>query len=144
MRRADKNVRQKFYSTGIGRSMRPVPLAPFSVVQLDGHKIDMLYTVDVINKHGELVRMPAMRMWLIAVIDVSTRTILGYSLTTNENYNQTDVLRAIRNAIIPKTPIEFSLAFTSRLPSAAAISIEPLEISSYGLIPKNSQISIVS
>lgn len=110
MRRADKNVRQKFYSTGIGRSMRPVPLAPFSVVQLDGHKIDMLYTVDVINKHGELVRMPAMRMWLIAVIDVSTRTILGYSLTTNENYNQTDVLRAIRNAIIPKTPIEFSLA----------------------------------
>lgn len=110
MRRADKNVQQKFRSTGIGRSMRPIPLTPFSVVQLDGHKIDMLYTVEVINKHGELVRMPAMRMWLIAVIDVATRAILGYSLTANENYNQTDVLRAIRNSIIPKKPIEFSLA----------------------------------
>lgn len=110
MQRADKNVQQRFFSTGIGKSMRPVPLAPFSVVQLDGHKIDMLYTVEVINKHGELVRMPAMRMWLIAVIDVATRVILGYSLTTNENYNQTDVLRAFRNSIIPKTPMEFSLS----------------------------------
>lgn len=108
--REDKNVQQKYFSTGIGRSMRPTPLAPFSVVQLDGHKIDMLYSVEVINKHGELIRMPAMRMWLIAVIDVSTRCILGYSLTSNENYNQIDVLRAIRNSIIPKTPIEFSLA----------------------------------
>ncbi len=108
--RENKNAQQKYFSTGMDKSRRPVPLAPFSVVQLDGHKIDMLYTVEVINKHGELVRMPAMRMWLIAVIDVSTRTILGYSLTTNENYNQTDVLRAIRNVIIPKTPIEFSLA----------------------------------
>lgn len=110
MQRADKNIQQKFFSTGIGKSMRPVPLAPFSVVQLDGHKIDMLYTVEVINKHGELIRMPAMRMWLIAAIDVATRTILGYSLTTNENYNQTDVLRAIRNSIVPKTPMEFTLS----------------------------------
>ena len=108
--REDKNVQQKYFSTGIGRSMRPTPLVPFSVVQLDGHKIDILYSVEVINKHGELIRMPAMRMWLIAVIDVSTRCILGYSLTSNENYNQIDVLRAIRNSIIPKTPIEFSLA----------------------------------
>lgn len=108
--RESRNIQQKFLSTGIGKSMRPVPLAPFSVVQLDGHKIDMLYTVEVINKHGELVRMPAMRMWLIAVIDVATRAILGYSLTTNENYNQTDILRAIRNAIVPRTPIEFTLS----------------------------------
>lgn len=108
--RENRNVQQKYFSTGIGKSMRPVPLAPFSVVQLDGHKIDMLYTVEVLNKHGELIRMPAMRMWLIAVIDVATRVILGYSLTTNENYNQTDVLRAIRNSIIPKIPMEFSLS----------------------------------
>lgn len=110
MTREKRNIQQKYFSTGIGKSVRPAPLAPFSVVQLDGHKIDMLYTVEVINKHGELIRMPAMRMWLIAVIDVATRTILGYSLTTNENYNQIDVLRAIRNSIVPKTPMEFTLS----------------------------------
>lgn len=108
--RENKNVQQKYFSTGIGKSMRPTTIMPFSVVQIDGHKIDMLYTVEVINKHGEIVRMPAIRMWLIAVIDVSTRTILGYSLTSNENYNQTDILRAIRNSIIPKKPISFSLS----------------------------------
>lgn len=107
--RETRDIQQKYFSTGIGKRIRQAPLAPFAVVQLDGHKIDMLYTVEVINKHGELIRMPAMRMWLIAVIDVATRTILGYSLTTNENYNQIDVLRAIRNSIIPKTPMEFSL-----------------------------------
>lgn len=46
--RENRNVQQKYFSTGIGKSMRPVPLAPFSVVQLDGHKIDMLYTVEVL------------------------------------------------------------------------------------------------
>ncbi len=108
--RENKNAQQKFFSTGIAKSMRPTPLAPFSVVQIDGHKIDMLYTVEVLNRHGEIIRMPAMRIWLLAVIDVATRTILGYSMTSNENYSQTDVLRAIRNSIIPKTPIDFTLA----------------------------------
>lgn len=107
--RETKNVQQKFFSTGKGKRIRPVPLAPFSVVQIDGHKIDMIYSVEVITKNGEIIRMPAMRMWLIAVIDVSTRTILGYSLTANENYNQMDILRAIRNTIMPKTPIQFKL-----------------------------------
>ena len=32
----------------------------------------------VMNKHGEIVLMPAVRMWLIAVIDVATRVVLGY------------------------------------------------------------------
>lgn len=110
IKRESKNTQQKFYSTGVGKRRRSNPLVPFSTVQIDGHKIDMLYTVEVINKHGEKIKMPAMRMWLIAVIDVATRTILGYSLTPNENYNQTDVLRAVRNSIIPKVPMEFRLS----------------------------------
>lgn len=107
--RQNKDVRQKLYSTGVKNSLRPIPLSPYSVIQLDGHKIDMLYTVEVRNKHDEIILMPATRMWLIAVIDVATRAVLGYSLTTSENYNQTDILRAIRNSIIPKRIIEFTL-----------------------------------
>ena len=107
--RQNKDIRQKLHSTGIKQSLRPIPLYPYSVIQIDGHKIDMLYTVEVRNKHDEIVLMPATRMWLIAVIDAATRTVLGYSLTTNENYNQSDVLRAIRNSIIPKGIMEFTL-----------------------------------
>lgn len=106
--RQNDNIRQKLTSTGKNQSKRPIPLSPYSVVQIDGHKIDMLYTVEVKNRHGEIILMPATRMWLIAVVDVATRTIIGYSLTTNENYSQTDILKAIRNSIIPKVPIQFT------------------------------------
>lgn len=107
--RENQNAQQRFKSTGLGMSHRPIPITPLSVVQIDGHKIDMLYTVNVQNKHGEIIQMPATRMWLIAVIDVATRVILGYSLTPNENYNQIDVLRALKNSIIPKKKINFTL-----------------------------------
>lgn len=108
--RESRNSQQKFFSTGKGHSIRPIVLAPFSIIQIDGHKIDMLYTVEVMNRYGEILRMPAMRLWLIAVIDTATRVIIGYSISANENYNQIDVLHAIKNTIIPKKPMEFKLA----------------------------------
>lgn len=110
IRRASKDAQQKFYSTGKEERLRNYPLIPFSTVQIDGHKIDAIYTVEVKDKNGEIINMPALRMWLIAVIDVSTRTILGYSLTPDENYNQTDILKALKNAMMPKQPIQFTLA----------------------------------
>lgn len=109
MKREGKDARQKFHSTGKGHKHSTIPLAPYSLVQLDGHKIDMLYTVPVINSDGSVSYLPATRLWLIAVIDVATRTILGYSLSSEENYNQTDVLTAIKNSIQPKTRIEFTI-----------------------------------
>ncbi|EPR10215.1 DDE-type integrase/transposase/recombinase [Ruminiclostridium papyrosolvens] len=109
IKRENKNVIQKFYSTGYGKKYNSDPIAPYQVVQIDGHKIDMLYSVEVEDKEGNIVRMPATRVWLIAIIDVATRCILGYSLTPNENYNQTDVLKALKNAIMPHEKVEFTL-----------------------------------
>lgn len=110
IRRESSNANQKYHSTGIGDKVREYPLVPFSVVQIDGHRIDMLYGVEVTNKHGESIMMPATRAWLIAVIDVATRVILGYAITSNENYDHTDVLRAIRNSIIPRSPMSFTIS----------------------------------
>ncbi len=106
--RESKEAKQKFNSTGLGESSSTLPLAPFSHVQLDGHKIDMLYTVETENEQGEIISMPATRAWLIAVIDVSTRAIIGYSVSAYENYNQYDVLQAIHNSVAPHRKIEFS------------------------------------
>ena len=108
--RENKDTQQKFKSTGYGETSNIIPLAPFSCVQLDGHKIDMLYTVDVENEHGEIISMPATRAWLIVVIDISTRAIIGYSISPYENYNQYDVLQAIHNSIVPHKKIDFSYA----------------------------------
>lgn len=108
IQRQDSNISQKFASTGYGESFGISCLHPYSVVQIDGHKIDMLYTVEVENEQGEIIRMPATRMWLIAIIDVSSRAILGYSISPYENYNQYDVLRAVYNAVAPHEKLIFS------------------------------------
>ena len=109
IKREGKDARQKYYTTGKGHKNSTLPLAPYSIVQLDGHQIDMLYTVPITTSDGSVTNLPATRLWLIAVIDVATRAILGYSLTSGENYSQTDVLAAIKDSIQPRTRFEFTI-----------------------------------
>lgn len=69
----------------------------------------MLYSFEVTHSDGSITYLPATRMWLIAIIDVATRVILGYSLSSELNYNQTDVLSAIKDTMLPRVPIDFSI-----------------------------------
>lgn len=108
IKRQNNNLIQKFESTGFGEKYNLNPIHPYEVVQIDGHKIDLLYTVEVENEQGEIIKMPATRCWLLAIIDVATRTIIGYSVSPYENYNQYDILSAIQNSIIPHKKIEFT------------------------------------
>ena len=109
IKRENKDARQKYKSTGKGTKHSVKPRSPYSLVQLDGHKIDMLYTVPVINNDGSTSYLPATRLCLIAVIDTSTRTILGYSISCERNYNQFDVLSAIKDSIVPRNKISFTI-----------------------------------
>ena len=93
IKRATKTSQQHFAITSYGESYNINPIAPYNIVQLDGHKIDMIYSVEVENEHGEVIRMPATRAWLITVMDVATRAIIG---------------QAIYNAIKPHKKTNFS------------------------------------
>lgn len=84
-------------------------IAPYSCVQVDGHIIDMAYTVEIVNDDGTIERKEATRAWLFAVIDVATRCILGYSISQEMNYNQYDVIDAIYNAIVPRKRMALSI-----------------------------------
>ncbi len=108
-RRLDKDTAQKLSSTGAGIRYSANALVPFSNVQVDGHIIDMIYTVEVEEIDGTVSRTIATRAWIIAVIDVATRCILGYSVSQEFNYNQYDVMDAIRDTIIPKKLIEITI-----------------------------------
>ncbi len=110
IKRQGKNARQKYNSTGKGRKYSISPKIPYLLVQLDGHKIDMLYTVPVQYTDGSISYLPATRMWLIAVIDVASRAILGYSLCSEQNYSQTDVLAAVQDALKPRKRLEFTIS----------------------------------
>ena len=102
MKRLDKDSSQKLASTGLGRRFSVNPLYPFSVVQIDGHIIDMVYTIEIPNEDGTMSTMIATRAWLIALIDMATRCILGYTISQEFNYDQYDVMDAIKDAIVPK------------------------------------------
>ena len=105
--RLTKDEEQKLNSTGIGNRYTYPSIAPYSMVQVDGHKIDIEYYVEVEEIDGSITKVVAMRPWLFAVIDVSTRCILGYSVSQRENYDQYDVVDAIQNALLPHKKITF-------------------------------------
>lgn len=107
--RLDDNANEKMRSTGLGTPLGSPAIRPFSIVQLDGHKIDCITTIEIITPTGEKVSKTIQRFWLLVLIDVATRTILGYHLTVEAAYNRFDVLKCIKNAILPKVPIEFSI-----------------------------------
>ncbi|MCR4657823.1 MAG: Mu transposase C-terminal domain-containing protein [Lachnospiraceae bacterium] len=100
--RLDRDDMQKVLSTGYGARHAMNELHPFSTVQIDGHIIDLLYSVEIVNDDGTIDRIPATRAWLIAVIDTATRCVLGYSVTQEFNYSQYDVIEALQDAILPR------------------------------------------
>ena len=108
-KRQGKDQMQQLFSTGYGESYTQKPIAPYEVVQIDGHIIDLLTTVETEDADGQPITSTATRIWLIAVIDVCTRCIIGYSVSPHFNYNQYDVLEAIKNSIKPHDHKPFEL-----------------------------------
>ena len=104
--RGDKDDLKKLNSTGYGTRFKQDPIAPYSMVQVDGHKLDIAYYVEIENIDGTIDKTMALRPWLIVVIDVATRVVLGYSISQEENYNQYDVMEAIQDAIVPRTRMQ--------------------------------------
>mgnify|MGYP002677855626 CR=1 FL=1 len=108
-KRSSKDDAQKIMSTGVGKRYTSVSIAPFSEVQVDGHIIDLLYTVEFTESDGTVSRNIATRAWFFPVFDTATRCVIGYSVSQEFNYNQYDVIRAVRNAILPHEKMEFTV-----------------------------------
>ena len=82
---------------------------PFERVEFDGHRIDVMCTIDLPNPYGGTQRLVLERLWLLVIVDVKTRAILGYSLVLNSEYNAGDVLRCIKHALTPWTPMTLTI-----------------------------------
>lgn len=77
---------------------------PLQRTQLDGHRIDAMCEIEVPSPHGGVERRVLSRFWILCLIDVLTRVILGYTLCLRREYNSNDVLRCIKNSIVPWKP----------------------------------------
>ncbi|WP_238651774.1 hypothetical protein [Paenibacillus piscarius] len=90
---------------------------PYQRVQFDGHRIDAMFTITYKTPEGDWVTDTIERIWLLAIIDVATRTILGYHISLNKEYTQFDVLQCIKKAIMPYTKRTLTIDGLQYLPS---------------------------
>lgn len=87
-------------STGGGGPIEQAEV-PYQCVQLDGHRLDGLITVEVTDADGTQRDLPLERLWLLVLIDVASRSILSYHISLAANYSSDDVLDCIANALKP-------------------------------------------
>ncbi len=101
---AKRNGDQAFMiakNTGKGNKNNPMIIRPLERVEFDGHRIDTSIAIIFKTPEGDEIVEVMNRIWILSVIDVATRAVLGYHLCLNKEYSSDDVLMCIRNAIIP-------------------------------------------
>ncbi len=109
-RRTDRDSAQKAASTGYGENRSPLPVAPFSCGQIDGHRIDLLYVTSIELDDGTVIEDVCERCcWLLPVIDMATRCVVGFHMSQESNYNQFDLLKSYQNALTPHESRAFSI-----------------------------------
>ena len=79
------------------------------VVEFDGHRLDLRLKVVVRDPLGFEQEFEIERVWLLVVIDVWTRAVLGYHVSLNREYSRYDVIRAIEAALEPHRRRVFTL-----------------------------------
>jgi len=87
------------YASKISEKINPTE--PLDEVEVDGHQVDIRLVIEEHDLYGEPIRYEILRVWLILVIDVFSRCVLGYSIALGKNYDQQDVLLAIFNSLSP-------------------------------------------
>jgi hypothetical protein len=88
---------------------RPPITRPFESVEFDGHKIDVRLTVKVVDPFGFEILYELGRIWILVVIDVATRAVLGYGIALGKEYTTEDVIGAIHAALTPHRPRELAM-----------------------------------
>jgi putative transposase len=85
----------------IGVDQTPAATRAFESVEFDGHKIDLRLTVRIEDPQGFETLLEMHRIWVLVLIDVASRAIIGYSLALGREYNKDDVAKAFQNALVP-------------------------------------------
>lgn len=105
-------------------------LRAFDTVEYDAHKLDLrLKVVDIDPIGGEQIR-EIERVWLLAVIDIATRCILGWTLCLARECDRTQVIRAIHHALVPQAAPSVTLPGLRLHPEGGFVS-QSLEAARY-------------
>lgn len=87
----------------------PIALQPFTIVQFDGHKVDLRVTIAITDPFGMEMIVEISRIWLLVLTDVRTCAILGYSVALGVEYNKDDFAEALQSTLAPHKPMQLTL-----------------------------------
>jgi transposase InsO family protein len=87
----------------------PAPTRAFEVVEFDGHRLDLRLKIVITDPLGFEQQFEIERIWLLVILDVYSRAVLGYHLSLGREYNRHDVVRTVINALVPHVPRQFVL-----------------------------------
>jgi transposase InsO family protein len=82
---------------------------PYQVVEFDGHRLDVRLKIVIRDPLGFEQEFEIERIWLLVIIDVCTRAVLGYHLVLSREYSRYDVIKTIEQALTPHRPRTFTL-----------------------------------
>lgn len=108
-RRYGQDAKTRAKHTGEGEQNHPSTLHPYQKVQFDAHRIDGFFIVDLATPEGDLVSVTLDRFWILTLIDVATRIVLGYSISLSKEYSASDVMICFRNSVIPHEKIPITI-----------------------------------
>lgn len=99
---------------GTGQTQEDEPRAPaatraWEVVEFDGHKLDLRITVRVMDPLGFETLLELTRIWILVLLDVASRAVIGYKLALSSEYNKDDVAGALQAALTPFRPRQYKL-----------------------------------
>lgn len=93
-----RDVEKKLISgDGVNRPVDRV----FQRVEMDAHKIDGRFCIMMPTLDGDYHPKMVYRIWVIVIIEILSRAVLGYFMSMAKEVSKEDVLRTIKNALSP-------------------------------------------
>ncbi|WP_237666137.1 hypothetical protein [Burkholderia sp. KCJ3K979] len=106
--------------TGDGTG-RPV-LKFMQRVEMDAHKLDGRFCVSLPLPGGGFRDKIIHRLWVIVILEVVSRAVIGYYFSMRREVSKDDVLRAMKRALVPWSLRPVSFCATPYLPEAGLLS----------------------
>lgn len=106
----------------------PTATRPYQVVEFDGHRLDIRLKVVIADPMGFEHEFEIERVWLLVIIDVCTRAVLGYNLVLGKEYSRYDVIKTIEKALEPHRSRIFTIPGLSYGPQEGFPSERLLEL----------------
>lgn len=101
-----ENAKKLITGDGVDRPVDHI----FQRVEMDAHKVDGRFCVMLPQAMGGYITKIVHRLWVIVILEVFSRTVLGYRLCMGKEVSRDDVMRTIKSALsrLPLKVLYFS------------------------------------